>query len=246
MKEILEGGSTGAVTSLRTSDKVSPLAVMTPFEEALLDRIAVVVCGIVERTRFAQDVGFGRGGASTALTSAASSAATLEDGRLASGAAVGSSEALEWDDTTESRWVLRAAEGLAGSTGTTGTTGWTGRLLTWVGVSWDFIFAGGAGEEGVVGWVDTVSEGASEVSGVGVCIDGASTSKAFCLESASSPTLAVVVSAAGRCSGTGTGSWSGYMMGSLASCERRICLRRRGARGGNASSCTESQGVCKR
>lgn len=67
----------------------------------------------------------------------------------------------------------------------------------------------GAGEEGVVGWVDTVSEGASEVSGVGVCMEGASTSISFSFESTSFVALGVIESAVTCGSGIDTGSRSG-------------------------------------
>lgn len=111
------------LTSLSTSDKVSPLAVTTPFEETLAERTAAVVCGRVARTRLAQEVGLGGAGASITLTSADSSAPTVEDRRLTSRVVAGSSDVFECEDTTESRWALRVAEGLAGRTGTTGTTG---------------------------------------------------------------------------------------------------------------------------
>lgn len=92
-----------------------------------------------------------------------SSTATLDDGLRSSLAGIPSSDVLECDEITESLCVLRAADGLGGRIGTAGTIGRTGRLFVCVGVSCDFGVGTGALDEGVVGCVEIVSEGVSEV-----------------------------------------------------------------------------------
>lgn len=122
------------------------------------------------RRRAAHDVGFG-GTGSACFTSPAWSATAAEEDLLVSLVAAASSDALDWDETTESVCAFRAAKGLGGIMGTAGTTGSTGRAFGCVGVCCDFGADIGAAEEGVVGCVDGASEGASEVSGVGVCVN---------------------------------------------------------------------------
>lgn len=72
-------------------------------------------------------------------------------------------ESFEVMETMESRWGFREAVGLVGKIGTAGMMGATGLLFGCVGVCWDLVLWVGTAEDGVVGCVDPVSEGASEV-----------------------------------------------------------------------------------
>ncbi len=110
------------------------------------------------RSRAAQDAGFGGGTGSASFSSPDCSTTTLDVERLLSLGVAASSDTLECDETTESLWALRVAEGLGGRMGTAGTTGSTGRCFGCVGVCCDFGAAIGVVEEGVVGCVDCASE----------------------------------------------------------------------------------------
>ena len=122
------------------------------------------------RRRAAHDVGFGGGTGSAGFISPAWSTTAAEEDLLLSSVAGVSSDALDCDETTESLCAFRTAAGLGGMMGTAGTTGSTGRAFGCVGVCCDFGAGIGGAEEGVLGCVDGALEGASEVSGVGVCV----------------------------------------------------------------------------
>ena len=120
-----------------------------------------------------------------------------EEDRLSSLVLIGSSETFDCEETIESLWALRVADGLDGRIGTAGTTGSTGRLLGCVGVSCVLGAGGGAAEDGVVGCVDMVSEGPSETSGVGVCTGGRPWSSSLCVCSKCFSGVGVTVTADG-------------------------------------------------
>lgn len=72
-------------------------------------------------------------------------------------------DTFEVSETMESLCCFRETVGLVGKIGTAGMMGATGLLLGCVGVCWDFVVWAGTAEDGVVGCVEPVSEGASDV-----------------------------------------------------------------------------------
>jgi len=94
-----------------------------------------------------------------------------------------------------------------------------------------------------VGCVDKSSDGASEGSGVGVLGGMRSETRSPVCFSRSFSALGVVCSTDGSAGISGAGSTQGYTTGSLASCDRAMRRRCRGALGGKASPSHDNHGV---
>jgi hypothetical protein len=158
---------------LRTSDRVSFLAGPSPF--AICDVVAAVFLGlgtVLDLTSSAHDFGgaggeAGLGVSADALGDVSAGAGTdVVDDRLTSSelcSTCGTGE-VEEITLTESR-CCRHTLGLKGKMGTAGTTGTTNLLPRGcrVDVGRDLTGCGVIAGDGVVGSVDPVSEGASEV-----------------------------------------------------------------------------------
>lgn len=157
---------------LRTSDRLSLFVTPSPFGTcAGGGTLPKIGGGAFDRTKSAHD--FGGAGGEVGLEVCSDSvgdgsvtgAAEASDGRLSIPSSVTSfgTEIFDAIEAMESLCGFRDAIGLVGKIGTAGMMGATGLLLGCVGVCCDFVVWFGTAEEGVVGCVDPVSEGTSEV-----------------------------------------------------------------------------------
>jgi hypothetical protein len=240
---------------LRTSDRLSLFGTPSPFGRcAGLETLPKTGGGAPDRTRSAHDFGGAGGEAGLEVCSesvgdgSVTGAAEPSDGLLSIPLSVLSfgTDSFEVSEIMESLCCFREMVGLVGRTGTAGIMGATGLLLGCVGVCWDFILWAGTAEEGVVGCVEPVSEGASDVWGVGVSIGSGTDTVSTCVSASISPTvlgspsffLSSVIGSMAASTAT-----NGNTMGSLDSDERVTLRFRRGARRGKPVSPDESQGT---
>jgi hypothetical protein len=157
---------------LRTSDRLSLFVTPSPFGScAGVGAWPKTGGGAFDRTKSAHDFGGAGGEAGLEVCSesvrdgSVAGAAEASDGLLSiplSEISFGT-DSFDVTETMESLCGFREAVGLVGKIGTAGMMGATGLLLGCVGVCCDFVVWVGTAEEGVVGCVDPLSEGASEV-----------------------------------------------------------------------------------